>query len=92
MISREKRSWLLLLALTLMAAIAADYGVFVWRQRHGDVASFTSVKQYVAISDGNGRWHYVYFGDIDVPCVMALLPHERRSPCWWVNLRSDHWQ
>ena len=76
----------------LMAVLAADYGVFVWRQRHGDVLSFTTVKQYVAVPDRPGHWHLAYFGTVDVPCVMALLPHQRLSPCWWVSLHHDHWQ
>ncbi len=76
----------------LMAAIAADFAIFVWRQRHGDVLSFTTVKQYVAIPEANGHWHYAYFGTIDVPCVQALLPHQRMTPCWWVSLHHDHWQ
>ena len=92
MVRRETRSWLLLAALGLMAVAAADYGVFVWRQRHGDVLSYTTVKQYVAVTDAPGHWHLTYFGAVDIPCVVALLPHQRMNPCWWVRLHHDDWQ
>lgn len=72
-------------------AIAGDFGVFLYRQRHGDVLSFTHVRQYIAVSDGGGHYHYEYFGHTDVPCVVALLPHQQLPPCWWVDIHQDHW-
>ncbi len=92
MVSRETRSWLLLGTVVLIVAIAADYAVFVYRQRHGDILSFTTVSQYVAVADRNGHYHYEYFGTVDVPCVLALLPHQRMTPCWWVSVHHEHWE
>ena len=79
------------LVLLLFVVIAADYGIFLYRQRHGDVLSFTHVKQYIAVNDGNGHYHYEYFGEVDIPCVVALLPHQQMSPCWWVDVHRDHY-
>ncbi len=89
--SRAAASWLLLLVLLLLAAGAADYGIFVYRQQHGDILSFATVRQYQAVPDRNGSYHYEYVGILDVPCVEAFLPHVQRSPCWWVSLHYDHW-
>ena len=89
--SRAAASWLLLLLLLLGAGSAVDYGIFVYRQRHGDVLSFTTVKQYQAVPNRNGNYHYEYLGTMDVPCVDAFLPHVQLSPCWWVSVHRDHW-
>ncbi len=92
MISRAATSWLLLLALGLFAACAFDFAVFVWRQRHGDILSFTNVKQSIAVPDAHGGYHYEYFGNTDISCVQALLPHAGLAPCWWVQVHHDDWR
>lgn len=92
MIARNTASWLSLFTLALIAAIALDVGVFLYRQRHGDVLSFTTVKQYVAVHDRNGHYHFEYFGSMDISCVQALLPHQHLAPCWWVSMHHDHWE
>ncbi len=92
MISRGTTSWLTIAVILLIVACAADYGLFVYRQRRGDVLSFTTVRQYVAVNDRNGHYHIEYFGNVDVPCVQAFLPHQRMKPCWWVSLHHDHWE
>ncbi len=89
--SRGVAAWLLLLVMLLIVAIGADYILFLYRQRHGDVLSFSTVRKYQAVPDRNGRYHYEYFGTMDVPCVEAFLPHQRMTPCWWVSLHEDHW-
>ena len=89
--SRGAASWLLLLLLLLTTASVADYLLFLYRQRHGDVLSFTSVKQYQAVPGRNGSYHYEYLGTVDVPCVQAFLPHQQMSPCWWVSIHHNHW-
>lgn len=80
------------LVILLLTAVAADYAIFIVRQRHGDVLSFTTVKQYVAVPGRNGHYHFEYFGSMDVPCVYAFLPHQRLAPCWWVSMHHDHWE
>ena len=89
--SRAAASWLLLLVLLLLAAAAGDYGLFLYRQRQGDVLSFATVKQYQAVSDCHGNAHDEYVGTVDVPCFEAFLPHDGRSACWWVLVHQDHW-
>ena len=91
MVRRETRSWLLLASIALILATGADFSVFAWRQRRGDVLSFTTVREYVAVPEGIGHWREEYFGTVDVPCVVALLPHQSLKPCWWVSVRRDHW-
>lgn len=90
--SRGLTSWLMMLVIVLLAASAADYAVFVYRQRHGDVLSFVTVRQFVASPLKNGRYEFDYMGTMDVPCVEAFLPHQRMSPCWWVTIHHDHWE
>lgn len=77
--------------LLALLAIAADFSQFLYRQRHGSVLSFAHVRQYIAVNDGNGRYHYEYFGPADVACVVALLPHQELPPCWWVEVHRGHW-
>ncbi len=76
----------------MFAAVALDFAVFLWRQRQGDVLSFATVKQYVPIADGKGHYRYDYFGEVDISCVEALLPHEHRPPCWWVQVHHEEWE
>ena len=92
MISHAGRQWLLLGLIALIVAIAADYGVFVYRQRHGDVLSYVTVSEYVPVAGRGSTYSYVYFGTVDVSCVEAMLPHQRMSPCWWVMLHRFHWE
>ena len=89
--SRGSASWLSLLVIALIGLAAADYIVFLYRQRHGDVLSFVTVREFVASPLKNGRYEYDYLGNMDIPCVVALLPHQRMSPCWWVGFHHDHW-
>ncbi len=89
--SRATASWLLLIVLLSLAAAAGDYGIFLYRQRRGDVLSFATVKQYQVVAGRNGSYHEEYVGMVDVPCVQALLPHDGRSACWWVLVYQDHW-
>ena len=91
MLSRTAASWLLLLVLSLLAATAGDYALFLYRQSQGVVISFATVKQYQVVSGVNGSFHDEYVGMVDVPCVEALLPHNGRSACWWVLVHQDRW-
>ena len=72
----------MVLLVILTAAAVADYAVF----------TYTHVKQYVGVSDGNGHYHLAYFGDMDISCIDAFLPHQGMKPCWYVSFFSDHWQ
>lgn len=92
MISRRAVSQLAFVVIALIAASALDYIVFMVRQRRGDVMSYGSVRQYMPVADGKGHYSDEYVGRIDVPCVMALLPHQRTSPCWWIELHSAHYE
>ncbi len=92
MISRAESQWLLLGIIVLIVACAADLGVFVYRQRHGDVVSYVTVQEYVPVAGRGGNYSYNYFGTVDISCVEALLPHQRMSPCWWVALHRFHWE
>ncbi len=85
-------AWLTLAVMLLIVASAADYAIFVYRQRHGDVLSFTTVRQFVATPLKNGRYEYNYLGTMDIACVQAFLPHQKMSPCWWVVIHHDHWE
>ncbi len=89
--SRAAASWLLLLLLLSFAAVAGDYGLFLYRQRRGEVLSFATVRQYQVVADRHGNAHDEYVGMVDVPCVDAFLPHDGRSACWWVLVSKDHW-
>ncbi|RRA48942.1 hypothetical protein [Acidipila sp. EB88] len=88
---RGLTSWLSLSVILLIGLSAADYIVFLYHQRQGSPLSFVTVREFVAAPLKNGRYEYDYLGDMDVPCVSALLPHQRMSPCWWVSVHRDHW-
>ncbi len=88
---RRFPNWIPPLLIGLILLVAADYTIFLYRQRHGDVLSYVTVRQFVASPLKNGHYEYDYMGDLDVPCVEAFLPHQRMSPCWWVSLHHDHW-
>ena len=90
--TRGLASWLLLGVILLILASAADYAIFLYRQRHGDVLSFVTVRQFVASPLKNGRYEFDYMGTMDVPCVEAFLPHQHMAPCWWVGVHHDHWE
>ena len=53
MISRATSSWLALSIIALVIVVAADYGIFLYRQRHGALISFVHVRQYVPVKRGN---------------------------------------
>ncbi len=91
MISRATTSWLTLGVIAVVGVVAADYGIFLYRQSHGDVLSFVQVRQYVPVNRGNGKYEYDFVGHVDVPCMEALLPHLRLPPCWWVSVNRFDW-
>ena len=90
-VSRQPASRLALAAILFFVACAVDYAVFLYRQRHGDVLSYVRVRQFVPRALKNGHYEFDYVGNRDVPCVEALLRHQRMAPCWWVSLHSDDW-
>ena len=79
------------LLLSAFGAAASDYAVFAYRQRHGDALSTVAVRQYLSTPLKNGRDELDYLGELDQPCVRAMLPHQQMAPCWWVRLHRDHW-
>jgi hypothetical protein len=84
-----------ILAFTLSMAVFAtaglDYATFVYRQRHGTALDSVTVRQFLATPLKNGRSELDFLGEIDQPCVRALLPHQQMAPCWWVRQHKDHW-
>jgi hypothetical protein len=82
----------LALLILLLAATAGDYGLFVYRQRHGNSLGFVTVRQFLATPLKNGRDELDFLGEADQPCVRAALPHQRMDPCWWVRAHKDHWK
>ena len=72
-------------------AAAGDYVMFVYRQRSGTALDSVAVRQYLATPLKNGRDELDYLGDLDEPCVRAMLPHQQMPPCWWVRRHRDHW-
>jgi hypothetical protein len=79
------------MAMCAFGAAASDYALFVYHQRQGTALDSVTVRQYLATPLKNGRNELDYLGDIDEPCVRALLPHQRMAPCWWVRAHKDHW-
>ncbi len=80
-------------ALSLCAFSAAlwDYAAFVYHQRAGTALDRVAVHQYLATPLKNGRNELDYLGEVDQPCVRAMLPHQQMPPCWWVRRHRDHW-
>lgn len=89
---RGMLSWISLTVIVLIGASALDYVVFMVRQRRGETFSFVNVRQYLPVSDAHGYYHYTYFGQMDIPCVSALLPHQHTKPCWWISMHSQHYE
>lgn len=89
---RGMLAWLSLAVILLIGLSALDYIVFMVRQRRGETFAFVNVRQYVAVSDRHGNFHSAYLGQVDIPCVSALLPHQHTTPCWWVALHSAHYE
>jgi hypothetical protein len=89
--TRGERIVLLFLLIALIFVCGTDFLVDAVRTRHGDAASFVHVRKYNAVSDGDGHYHFAYFGDMDEPCDRALLPHRGLWPCWWVRFNKNDW-
>ncbi len=81
----------LALAVLALGAAAADSTVFMWRQRHGTSLDSVTVRQFLATPLKNGRDELDYLGEVDEPCVRAILPHQQMAPCWWVRAHKDRW-
>lgn len=81
----------LTLAMCAFAAAAIDYVIFLDRLRKGTALAGVTVHQYLATPLKNGREELDYLGELDQPCVRALLPHQQMQPCWWIRRQKDHW-
>ncbi len=89
---RRALTYLLFAAVfSAFGAAAIDYVIFVYRLRQGTALSVVTVHQYLATPLKNGRDELDYLGELDQPCVRALMPHQKMKPCWWLTLHKDHW-
>ena len=77
--------------MSAFVAAAADYAYFVYRQRHEGALGVVTVREYLSTPLKNGRDELDFLGELEEPCVRALLPHQRMAPCWWVSMHRDHW-
>jgi hypothetical protein len=85
-------AWVCLFIIASIGLSALDYIAFMVRQRRGETLSYVNVREYLPVSDGYGTYKYEFVGRIDVSCVAALLPHQSMTPCWWVQLNSEHYE
>ncbi len=83
---------MLILLVLMVGATAADYGLFIDRQRHGSALGVVTVRQFLATPLKNGRDELDFLGATEQSCVRTALPHQGMTPCWWVRAHKDHWQ
>jgi hypothetical protein len=89
--TRGERIVLLGMVILLILVCGADYSLYALRSRHHNVVSYVYVSKYIAVSDGNGHYHFAHYANMDVSCVRSLLPHRTLWPCWWVRFNRDDW-
>ena len=80
------KSWLLRIAVVLVASFVAVYGgdwaIFKLR---GSPQSTVTVNSYLSVPLKGNKYEFDYTGTMDVPCSVSLFPQAGMSACW--NLR-----
>jgi hypothetical protein len=89
--TRGDRIVLLGTLILIILVCGADYSSYALRSRHHNIVSYVHVHKYMAISEGNGHYHFAYYADMDEPCVRSLLPHRTLWPCWWIRWNRNDW-
>jgi hypothetical protein len=77
-----------LFAAVSLVAFIADWAVFKLR---GSPQSMVAVSQYMQVGLKGGKTEYDYLGTQNVPCAVALFPHESMDPCWHLRRNPTQW-
>lgn len=77
-----------LFAAVSLAAFVLDWAMFKLR---GSPQSTVAVSQYMEVPLKGGKTEYDYLATSNVPCAVALFPHEGKDPCWNLRRNPTQW-
>jgi hypothetical protein len=80
---------IVLFAILSLVAFTLDWTVYKLR---GSPHSTVAVSQFMIVELKGGKTEYDFLGTVDVPCVSALFPHDKKDPCWNLRRNPNHWQ
>jgi hypothetical protein len=85
--------WFLRAFLALAAVTAAAYIVdsIVYFAR-GSPSSTVTVNKFMGIPLKGQKEEYDYLGTVDMPCAVALFPHNGEAPCWRLRRNPNQWE
>jgi hypothetical protein len=75
-------------ALVTLAAFALDWAVYKLR---GSPQSQVTVSRFLSVPLKGQKTEYDFLGTANVPCSVALFPHDGNSPCWYLQLHPNQW-
>lgn len=81
------RAFLFLAAATLVA-YAGDSIVYLAR---GSPRSTVTVNRFMGVPLKGQKEEYDYLGSSQVPCAVALFPHNGQDPCWHLRRNPNEW-
>jgi hypothetical protein len=85
--------WLLrglgFVAAAALAAYAADTAVY---KLHGSPQSLVMVSRFMGVPLKGQKTEYDYLGSTNVPCAVALFPHDGLDACWHLKRNPNQWE
>jgi hypothetical protein len=77
-----------LFAAVSLAAFVLDWVVYKLR---GSPQSTVAVSQFMQVGLKGAKTEYDYLGTQNVPCAVALFPHDGKDPCWNLRRNPTQW-
>jgi hypothetical protein len=79
----------LVLAAATVAAYLVDSVVYFAR---GSPSSTVTVNKFMGVPLKGQKEEYDYLGSVDMPCAVALFPHNGQDPCWHLRRNTNQWE
>lgn len=80
---------LLVLAAAVVAAYVVDSVVYFAR---GSPSSTVTVNKFMGVPLKGQKEEYDYLGPVEMPCAVALFPHQGLEPCWHLRRNLNQWE
>ena len=79
----------LALAAASLVAYAGDSIVYALR---GSPSSTVTVNRFMGVPLKGQKEEYDFLGSAQVPCAVALFPHNGQDPCWHLRRNPNQWE
>lgn len=78
----------MVLAAATLVAYAGDTLVYLMR---GSPSATVTVSRFMGVPLKGQKEEYDFLGSSQVPCAVALFPHNGQDPCWHLRRNPNQW-